>query len=519
LREVCRALRHLYGPLPWLTPRSLDTTGELLAAAAANGGCFSLLTALDLRHTRLPISGDELLALCKATPSLRFLRLLTEGHSLTLAEVAAAVLHLPSLAHLHAPRLSTLSHDPSAEHVAGWSALRELTLPTNIATAGIIAALQQCIRLSALSFEDQGQASWPPTYDVSPCTTHLPALLSLELDMGGGLHGETGAAQLRSQTRLTALKLGLLELDEQQPSAGELLQHVGALTNLRSLHLVQQRKHSWAPAERGWLSRLTRLTCLAVAVPLLWHHYAGAGQCCSFDEVAAAVPLMPALVELHMTDNMGNKYNELSAASCACIASTSSSLRVLDLKGLCLPGDITGAMSQLTCLTTLRLHSWLPLYCSCEWLTALTSLKELMYVNRRGSSVPPCHLLARLTTVETLLLSSCAEDRAWCDRAVVDGRCMAPLCAAMPQLRRLKLRVRESSLAQTELAAVVRLTNLEVLCLPCAATYLKRVRPPSSLRRWYLGAMEAEGRLKAGALLGRHVEAVFGTWHEEGGEW
>jgi hypothetical protein len=519
-REVCRALMHVYGPLTRLTPQSLDTPEELLSAVAMNGDALRHLTTLDLSHAHLPITGDELLALCKALPNLRCLRLPSTGHCLTLAEVAAATQHLPSLAELHAPFLSDSDLNPE-QHVAGWSHVRALSLPIDLVTQRFIAALRPCSELSSLSFRGHAKG-WPPTYDVSPCVTYMTALVSLELDMGVGsaLHGRLGAAQLERLAGLTSLKLALLDYSkhEEQVWAGKMLRHVGALTTLKSLHLVEHCQHGWTPAEHGWLSRLTRLTRLAVAFPLLWHSYIGIPSARSFDEVAAGVPFMPALAELHMSNEHGGEEDDLSDAACACIASASSTLRLLDLKGVCLPASFSRALLQLTGLTCLRLHSWLP-DDACSALPALTNLRELMYVDRAQDGMAPSELLAGLPAVDTLLLSSCMEERGWDNgTAAMGGRFLARLCDAMPQLRRLKM-CRVSSSTRAAMAALGRLTNLEVLCFSCGASWLGDYRAPSSLRRCYLGAMGPEDRLTARALLGRHVEAVFSTWHEEGVAW
>jgi hypothetical protein len=534
-RELCRAFLHLYGPLRRLTPRAVESPADLLSALTANGR-HARLTSLDLSHVINVLSIDTLQALCAALPALQTLRLPSSrragapsGFSLSLSSVAAATARLPALAALHAPFLAGAKSlpPPAAQPAQGWARLQSLTLPIAF-TASSAAALAHCTALCRLRFEGRGHVD---VAHVAPLAAQLPALAALELD---GLGRIDGSAHLGGLTRLTALLLAGA-VAEAGSSTGQLLHRVGALTRLRSLHLQLWWNGDWQTAQPGWLTALALLTSLRVDYdPLTGAGGVGDGAAQlgrAFDEVASSVPRLPALRELHMSDNAGvgaehvsDAGSWLSAAAAARIASASGSLRLLHLGWLSLPAAMfTEVLPRLTGLTCLRLDS---LYCgSMEfgWMSALTDLRELRYVpnsrhNGAGCTLP-CELLAGLSNVDTLTLSRCP---------FVDEPYLARLCASMPQLRNLDLGY--NSNMSGGLSALRRLTNLEVLGLEpeFSGSLLQQlfelsITTPLSLRRCYLGPQSfwsAGGPVEvARAVLGSHVEAVFAHWYQEWRAW
>jgi hypothetical protein len=317
----------------------------------------------------------------------------------------------------------------------------------------------------------------------------LPLLVELKLD---GCFSD--AARLQCLTQLTALTVGG---EAMGLMTGQLLHHIGTLTNLRSLAL-EPRWWTGPPAEPGWLAQLRLLTSLRAAFDC--------GRA-GLEEMASSVPLR----ELHL--HSFGESNVMSVAACAHIAAARSSLRHLHLELVSLPASMCAeVLPQLTGLTCLRLiYNRMPTM-TFSWLTELTALRELQYRNR--GTVLPCELLAGLSCVDTLVLTSCP---------FVDAPYLKQLCSSMPQLRGLDIDLLNDNMG-AGLYRLRRLTNLEVLGLGRIADSrrsmlvqgLKSLRAPPSLRRCYLGRHVQRGpeykRAIARAMLGRQVEAVFSDW-------
>jgi hypothetical protein len=433
---------------------------------------------------------------------------------------AAATAHLPSLEALHVPFLSGMDAYPLPAWPNACPQLRELTLPRALVVAPSSTALCCSTGLSRLCIHGRGPIDLAR---IASLVAQLPALVALEQGTYGGFEG---AAELRSLTQLTALKLAGAMLKDGEPN-GPLLHAIAALTGLKSLDLGVCFDFGWDPAQPSWLRRLTGLTSLRVAFDtnedegLLHHETAGV-----FDEVAASVPDLPALCELHIADATGTR-TEMWPHACVHIGAASSSLRRLTLAGLSLATSMfTEVIPQLTGLTCLCLNAVYHCRMSFDWLAALTNLRELAYVESSehllgegGNSEDalddgslPCQLLSGLSSVVTLTLANCS---------FVDGPYLEELCECMPQLRSLDLR--HTSVAGG-LSALQRLTNLEVLGLEmqtCRAELLEQLRAPLNLRRCYLGEgwWNEKQRPAAVALLGTHVEVVFERWSHEWHEW
>jgi hypothetical protein len=505
-RELCRALLDVYGPLPRLTPRGIETPADLMSALVASGR-HSRLSELDLSHVSSAVINDTLLALCTALPNLRAVRLPGpyQGCKLSAASVAAATVQLVSLTALHLPSTMDWDTGPAAEwpFTEACAHLRELTLPSPPPMAHSSAAVSHFTALSKLCVASVARMG---AFQFAALAAQLPALVALEM----GVCVEV-AAQLHRLTRLTALKLsGQVSHREAGEGAttGQLLQHDGTVTSLRSLgpQLLWQDEDT---AQPGWLNGLVHLTSLRIdfrSVGLRW-----IDELLAFDHVASSVPHLPALSELHMCD-INDCSGHLSASACAHIASARSSLKSLALRGLSLPHTaFTAVLPQLTALTCLRLHYgvYRPPIELLSWLTTLTGLSELWSDgDSGGAQMLPCQLLAHLSNVHTLSLTG------W---SFVDRRYLEQLCVAMPQLRSLDLS--DTSNMGDALAALQHFTNLEVLGLESAEDdleALRHIRPPWSLQRCCLGEFcSRKTRADAVAVLGRQVEAAFSQWHPE----
>jgi hypothetical protein len=398
--------------------------------------------------------------------------------TLTTASVAAAASQLPSLTALDVCSTSDMA-DPGLEWpiTGGFARLRELTLPAAFMprSTACLSWLTGLTGLSKLCFETDPEGPDVDVLQVASLAARLPALVALELE--GDLEE---VARLRSLTRLTALKLGG-QVTEEGVTTGQLLHHVGTLTNLRSLALEPLWwNEDGDSGEPGWLSQLHLLTSLRACFG-----YGGVG----LEETALSVPHLPALCELRLSSILCDDDDVLSVAACAHIAAARSTLRLLHLDALLLPASLGAeVMPQLTGLTCLCLAciqlpimplTWF------TWLTVLTALRELGYSNNHGSALP-CELLAGVSNVDTLSLSGCS---------FVNAPYMEQLCEAMPQLTNLDLSGNRNLGAG--LSSLQHLTNLEVLGLAVgrgSLVLLQHVRAPSSLRRcclggdWQLGA-------------------------------
>jgi hypothetical protein len=513
-RELCKAFMRVYGPLPRLTPRGLATPDELVAALATRDNRYLQLSALDLSCAKKIVMEDSLLALCKALPNLRELRLHSSDSPYgctipTAASVAAAISQLPNLTTLHIPFLSGMDNDPLPEWpFSGCTNLQELTLPGSFVTSPSSTALSCFPRLSKLSFEAYDIVG---SAHIASLAAQLPALVALQLD--GAL--DVGAvAQLRSLTQLTGLTMSVWYLAEQGVMTGPLLQHVGSLTNLRSLALrLDFDQDTAAP---GWLTRLTLLTRLRLDLDERTREAGLDGLNAAFADAASSVPHLPALHQLHLGKCDGTPTVVLPAAACAHLASARAHLGLLHLQRMELPACFFAeVLPQLTGLTCLRLvyviTPFNPDIMSFSWLAGLTALRELSCEGNIGDhadwaarrcGVLPCKLLAGLSKVDTLSLESCD---------FVDGPYLAQLCESMPQLQSLNL---SHDFADVDmgagLPALQHLTNLEVLALPCFSECGEHVKAPPSLRRCYLGlGRQPDDEAHAKAVLGRHVEVVF----------
>jgi hypothetical protein len=530
-RELCRALLDVYGPLPRLAPRGLASLEELLSALAASAR-HRHLRVLDLSDATDLRFDDRFQALCKALPSLLTLHLPVYSHLMhssdrmpTLACVAAATAHLRRLSALHAPYMSGVGGAPLCEALLqGWSHLRELTLPEPLLRASSTTALSGCTALSKLGIQgDIKGGSRVDLCHIASVASQLPALVSLQLRGSGYCCMEAGP-QLRGLGGLTALALAGVALEE-RVAAGALQQQVAALTNLRSLHLRLWWEPAWDTPRPGWLTPLALLTALRVHFDILGMDDAKAYNALrgTLEEAAASVPHLPALRELRLgsSSSHGGVGAGLSAAACLRIAAAGSGLELLTLDELALPAaEFTQVLSRLAGLTCLGLIS----VTSCDddmplgWLTALTGLRELGYVGSRQDTwfvaSLPCQLLAGLSSVHALTLANCP---------FLDSDYLAQLCASMPQLRSLDLS--GSRNVSAGLSALRRLPNLEVLGAvgtAAAAQLLELIRVPPSLRRCHLGPYrrwQPAQRKAAVALLGRHVEVVFGYWYRDWWDW
>jgi hypothetical protein len=436
--------------------------------------------------------------LCSAQllPELRALHL---PHSLLMDDIlpAASVVdassQLPNLEALHVPYLSDISVHIDAGSLPdgmfqGWSRLRELSMPVSL-DGSSIASLACCRALSQLRLTQSvgGELGDVDVTDVASLVAQLPALVAL------GLSCDLlqGVAALQTLTRLTALSLAWLVYgDVGAGNAGQVLSHVGTLSNLRSLQLAwvcdDRQGDTGAP---GWLTRLGLLTSLQLRFERMdqgeeWIEGVPAD---AFDDVAASVPHLPALCELHIDVDSNEHAAGLSAAACSRIASAASSLQRLHLSGLPLPATaMAEVLSQLTGLTCLSLNpasGMEPCVMSFAWLPALSALRELHYVGDSqdtcAGSVLPCQLLAGMSNIVTLSLGSC-----W----FLDDPYLVELCTSAPQLRSLNLS--DNVNIGTGLSALQHLTGLEVLGLeaaPFRPVHLEHVRVPCSLRRCYLG--------------------------------
>jgi hypothetical protein len=470
------------------------------------------LRELDLTHVDEPVSGADLLALCKALPHLRTLRLPSfpqPQDNLTLAAVAAATSHLPALEALHVLRLSDTEGGPLLGWpVEGWSRLQELALPRALVVAASSASFSCFGALSRLCIRGHGDIDLA---HVASVAAQLPALVALE--QHGGCSTFDSGAQLHTLTQLTALRLTGVVVEEGR-STTELLRRIGPLTRLRSLHLKLWWGNDLDAATPDWLAQLTCLSSLRVDFSTTDEEPTDEGGL--LDGVASSVPHLPALRELHIGDH-NNVGAPLSPAACARIASAAGSLGLLTLGGVSLPPTIfTEVLPQLTRLTCLCLnsvyHEDTP---TLGWLAALTNLRELGYVGNRACSPPPgdllpCDLLGGLSNVVALTLAQCP---------FVDAPYVRQLCASMQQLRRLDLRDNDGAGAGT--SALVLLTNLEVLGLQRSATVVdevwKHVNAPSSLMRCYLGSYLAPQQKEAMAMhfFERNVQVVFQAWPHE----
>jgi hypothetical protein len=506
LREICRALLDLYGPLPRLTPGEVETPAELLSALATHDNRHLHLSELDLTHVPDAVTDSCLLALYRALPNLCTLHLPATPYRNTLSHsIAAATAQLPNLTALHVPYMADgLREWCIAEGCA--THLQELTLLSAVLEQSN-AALSCLTRLSKLCLTG---LHLNDLLHIVPLVAQLPALVVFTLEWS---HFDT-LVDLRSLTQLTALKLeGTVG---ERLGAQELEHVVGSLTHLRSLVLELY----WLGfAEPACLAQLTMLTSLRLHVAA----WCAADLASSpFEEVASSVPLLPALRELCMTAEASTRRGTfaLSDDACACIASARSSLGLLYLENLTLPGSmLSEVLPQLTRLTCLRLSPTNPIK-SFDWLPALTALRELRYTgccqSAAASTVMPCHLLTRLSTVTTLSL-------AWC--SFLDGPYLQQLCAHMPQLRTLDLG--HNDILRDGLSALQHLTNLEVLGLSPDAGKIAELLGnvsglPASLRRCYVGLgncsridFSAHEKQVVQAMLGKQVQAVFDWWEAE----
>jgi hypothetical protein len=503
-RELCTAFAHVYGPLPHLAPWGVETIDELLSALAPADDRHRHLTRLDLSRVGNLVTCDSLLSMCEALPNLRSLRLApwdrTYASELTAPAVAAATSRLLHLEELHVPFLpAAIGAGPLPEGPCqGSSHLRELTLPIGL-IAPSVTALSGCTALRKVCVHALQDVN---ISHLASLAAELPALLSLEQVGSGRLYS---IASLQSLTQLTALGL-CGAVSEEGATTGQLLRHVGTLTNLRSLAL--RLWLDWGEAlERGWLTRLSRLTSLQVTFAT---REVNIDDYDAFFDVPSSVPLLPALCEL----KIAGTYNaaSLSAAACAYVASARSSLKSLHLRELRLPASMfVHVMPQLTCLSCLRLEYVIhPDEMVFIWLSILTALRELWYdgriKNTGCSGVLPCGLLAGLSSVDTLSLPRCPA---------VDGPYLEQLCELMPQLRSLNLSYNSNMGAG--LHALQRLTNLEVLGLApyygvSLGDTLQHLRAPLNLGRCYVGRKGPEKEASSIVLLSRQVDIMYADW-------
>jgi hypothetical protein len=507
-RQICRALLDLYGPLRRLTPRGVETSSELLAALVVSGR-HRELTSLDLSYVHHLITDDSLPALCEALPALRALRL----HPLTwrgakptfsAAAVAAATSHLPQLTALHVGSVSDKRRWPhpllTKWPIQGCPLLENLALPRSWVPLAST-ALPALTGLSRLAFggEDCEFTAMHMSH-IAAVAPQLPALVALELE--GSFKA---SAQFQGLTQLTALKV-------YGRPAGQVLQHIGSLTNLRSLEVRLRWRRRDQP-QHGWLDELACLTRLWVD---FWirPEGEGLGWLEAFDEVARSVPHLPDLRDLRFATS-GTYGHATVMLPCAGIASASGSLRALALECMYFHDSMySQVLPLLTGLTSLRLGSlWYSYgFGGFGWLTALTSLRELVYWSGGESRALhlPCELLAGLRSVVALTLDKLP---------FVDGGYLVQLCASMPQLTSLGLCNSESM--GPALAALQHLTRLEVLAFSTSCRGVERaaegwehLRAPSSLRRCHLPEGRATARAVRG-LLGRQVEVVPDVLQEE----
>jgi hypothetical protein len=505
-RQLCRLLRELYGPLARLTPRGLETEDELLSALAGSDR-HTQLTSLDLGNLHFMITTDALTALCKALPNLTTLRLTHEermhrgGRELTAAAVAAATSCLSRLTALHVPFVADAAADiPPEWPDKGCGRLQELTLPRDF-PAPSLARLSHLTGLTRLGFAERYPAI--DVAHVASLVAQLPALVALEL--GGELDP---VAPVQRLTQLTALTLDGSVLEE-ATQTGELLRHVGALTNLCRLEL-RLWWHEGDAGAPGWLTRLTRLRVDFAILEGDPEEVNGGvpDGFLAFADVASSVPNLPALRELRIA-RMGPECYMLPAAACASIASCSSSLESLSLDRLRLPASmLEGVIPQLTGLTHLGIDllttDAAPSAESFTRWPVLTNLRELRCTaGTAAGDMVPCQLLAGLPHLDTLSLGVAFTK--------LNGPYVEHLCHSMPRLTSLDLS--RNSTVGTGLSALRHLTNLEVLSLgraPCIEGDLEHVQAPPSLRRCYLGGYwDPEQQTKARAVLGRQVDVVF----------
>jgi hypothetical protein len=127
------------------------------------------------------------------------------------------------------------------------------------------------------------------------------------------------------------------------------------LTNLRSLELWLWWKQGEV-REQGWLTQLSYLTSLHVTFGAMITRGVVTAFSFAFDDVAASVPLLPALRALKIVC-IAEKAAVLSAAACVDVAPARGSLALLHLHELRLPAAMFAeVLPQLTGLTCLRLE-------------------------------------------------------------------------------------------------------------------------------------------------------------------
>jgi hypothetical protein len=498
-RRLCKAALKIYGPLHGLAPRGLAASWQLLTALRRHKD----LSALDLSQVAELVTPDVLLALCKALPNLRTLKL-PDGTVLTKACIAAATSHLPKLTALHVPYQEGFGLDPLPEWPStGCLPLKHLTLPAPL-VAPCTTALSRLTALSKMAFNC---VNWPgpDLSHIADWAERLPALAALQLfstDMFCGL------PEVLRLTQLTALTLTTWGSGETETPC-ELLQHLGTLTQLRSLNVkLNWGDHEDTTTEPTWLTGLALLTTLCVN----FYRSPESGELPALEGVASAVPSLPALSDLYIGNSTTWQHPGLSAAACARIAAAKSSLTLLGLQGLALPGSLFWeVLPLLTGLVRLRLDTIrvTPATTTFNWLTALTALTELAYFEdlwRGHASALRCELLVGLPSLRVLTLCHCA---------FVDAPYLEQLCASMPQLTSLNLAGNYNMGAGV--AALRHLTNLEELGLngiTRADELLRYLKAPGSLRVCYLGEHWNERPRAAAtwAILGRQVETVFSVW-------
>jgi hypothetical protein len=510
-RLLCKRLANLYGSLPSLTPRGLKS-GEDLLSALPRLCRHRELTTLDLTQAPDLVTDSNLGVICKALPHIQQLHL-----PVTTLEVArrlaAQPTLLPSLTALHVFGPSALPFSPwrsfdvdrFMDLLAPLSQLRELTLPASTAYhvskhAKHMPKLTACSRLTFSDHPNDDVNVCLYTEYMVICAQHLPALVSLVIDVRGWLHSTPRALQqLQGLTMLTDLEVGTI-----RPRFSHAPTMIGTITGLQSLRL-RLLSESWAPAEDSCLARLSLLTSLHVALEPFWLIYQAHEDLYHGDRLLAAVPhLPPSLQDLQLTiSSCSEKYVGAAPSSglFAGLASASSVLQLLELKYLTLPGNFMEVIQQLTRLTTLGIHD-----CDCTaggsfaGLTALTSLRKLALCDMEGGSTEGCSSIEGMKQLHTLQLNG----------SFMDGPYLASLCAASPQLQVLD--ISGSHCIASGLSALALLTALEVVDLSDTVEVhqLERcLRAPPSLRRCHLSFLQPWEQQRAAALLGPLVEVVF----------
>jgi hypothetical protein len=247
--------------------------------------------------------------------------------------------------------------------------------------------------------------------------------------------------------------------------------------------------------------------------------------------VVAALPRMALLRRLRLAFEGDDPHPDEADVAEELMGSFAglSALQHLALEGVVLPrGRGTPTIGQLTGLTALHLLRCCPgETLQFAELADLRDLRELSYQyaarldegdsDGEGASfsAPPSALevrctLSRLTRLTALALRS--NDAHEYHGGFVRPPCVAEVCSAMPQLRRLDLS--GNSAMYGAVAFVALLTNLEELDLSetlSAVDIITYLRPPASLRRCVLRELCASAaelrKLREG--LGRHVEVVW----------